>query len=158
SYEECRRSDDGNGRFILKRKPDTGERLIFDGDAKEELRAAAPRLFTSAARGVEGKWTVGGVIAVAWSLAAAFLIAVPMAAEPIARVVPAKYRTQISDISWSQVNAFTSTCDDSDAAADVLNGLAYRMMETSRVAQRDDIWITIVHADFPNAFALPDDS
>ena len=45
----------------------------------------------------------------------------------------------------------------------ILNATAYRMMQASNVADRDEIWITIVSTDqipdpFPNAFALPDNS
>jgi hypothetical protein len=158
AYADLARADDDNGRVVLKRRPDTGERLIFEAGAQPALCAAAPALFRPSARGVESRWVVGGVVAAAWTLAAVFLIGTPMAAEPIARLMPAKYRTQISDISWSQVNSATTTCDNSDRAAEILNGLAYRLMTTSHVRQRDDVWITIVHANFPNAFALPDDS
>ncbi len=158
SYAQLARTDDDNGRVVLKRKPDTGERLMLEPDAAPALRAAAPKLFTAHAQGREGPRTVGAIAATAWSIAAAFLIGVPMAAGPIAAFTPARYRDQISDISWSQVNALTAYCDDSDEAATILNGVAYRMMERSNVAQRDDIWITIVDANFPNAFALPDDS
>jgi predicted Zn-dependent protease len=153
-----RRADDGNGRIVFKRKPDTGERLMFDADAEAALRAAAPRLFSARAQGVESPRVVGAVIAAAWSLAAVFLIGVPLAAEPLARATPDKYRNQIADISWSQVNAFTDYCDDADEATQILNDVAYRMMEISDVPQRDDIWITVADAPIPNAFALPDDS
>lgn len=158
TYTELRRADDNNGRILLKRNPDTGERLIFADDAEAALNLVAPELFTPRAQGVEGRATVGAVIAGAWAVAAAFLIGVPMAAEPIAEALPARYRTQIADISWAQVNAMTASCDDSDEAARILNDVAYRMMQTSNVPDRDDIWITIVDAPFPNAFALPDDS
>jgi Zn-dependent protease with chaperone function len=158
TYEQLRRADDGNGRIVFKRKPDTGERLMFDADAEAALRAAAPRLFSARAQGVESPRVVGAVIAAAWSLAAVFLIGVPLAAEPLARATPDKYRNQIADISWSQVNAFTDYCDDADEATQILNDVAYRMMEISDVPQRDDIWITVADAPIPNAFALPDDS
>ena len=157
-YNQIARSDDGNGRIILKRKPDTGERLIFEPESEEMLRLAAPDLFTQQAHGVEQPRIVIGVVAAAWSLAAAFLVGVPMAAGPVASVVPPQYRAQIADISWSQVNAFTQYCDDSDEAARILNEMSYRIMEASDVRGRDEIWITIVDAPFPNAFALPDDS
>ena len=157
-YAELRRADDGAGRVILKRKPDTGERLYFDAEAAADLRIAAPELFTSHAMGVEGRATIGALIGAAWTLAAVFLLGVPLAAEPIADVIPMRYREQIGDISWSQVNGFASYCDDSDEASRVLNDMAHRIMTTSNVAQRDDIWITIVDAPFPNAFAMPDNS
>ncbi len=157
-YSTLERGDDGNGQVVLKRTHDTGERLILDVEAVNALKTAAPALFAPKARGVERPRVVIGAAAAAWGLAAAFLIGVPMAAAPIAGIVPAPYRAQIADISWSQVNAFTEYCDDSDEAARVLNDLAYRIMTASDVAQREDIWITIVDAPFPNAFALPDSS
>jgi beta-barrel assembly-enhancing protease len=157
-YDELARADDGNGRIVFKRTPDTGERLFFDGEAKGVLKLAAPKLFTPRAQGVERPRVLIGVVAAAWGLAATFLIGVPLAAAPLAGAVPAPYRAQIADISWSQVGAFTDYCDDSDDAARILNDMAHRIMAASGVARRDDIWITIVDAPFPNAFALPDDS
>lgn len=157
-YIELARADDGNGGIILRRVPDTGERLYLPAGAETELRAVGPRLCTPRAQGVERPRTVVAVVAAAWSLAAAFLIGVPMAAAPIASVLPSRYRTQLADISWSQVDAIGQYCDDSDDASRVLNELAYRIMEASNVPQRDSIWITIVDAPFPNAFALPDNS
>lgn len=157
-YADLRRADDGNGRIILKKKPDTGERLMLAGEAEAPLRAAAPALFKPKAFGVEGLPVVGGLAAAAWSLAATFLIGVPLAAAPLADVVPPRYRAQIAEISWSQVEALTNVCDDSDEAERILNDVAYRLMTASNVAHKDDIWISIVDASFPNAFALPDSS
>lgn len=157
AYSDLRRADDGGGRVMLKRKPDTGERLMIEDDS-EALRAAAPALLTPKSMGVEGWPVVAGVAATAWSLAAAFLIGVPLAAQPLADRVPERYRSQIADISWSQVNGFTEYCDDSDEAARILNDVADRMMMAANVPHREDIWITIVDAPIPNAFALPDRS
>lgn len=162
-YAMLARADDGNGRIIFKRKPDTGERLVFDGEAKGALSLAAPKLFMTRAQGVEGPGVVVGVAAAAWSLAAVFLVGVPFAAEPIAAVMPAPYRAQISDISWAQVSEMGDYCDDSDEAAQILNDLAHRIMAQSNVPQRDEVWISIVRVNdhmkpFPNAFALPDNS
>lgn len=156
AYAELRRADDGSGRIMLKRKPDTGERLMLHQES--ELQTHVPDLFKPRAFGIEGLPVVGGLVAAAWTLAATFLIGVPLAAAPLADVIPERQRNQIADISWSQVNAFTNYCDDSDEAARILNDVAYRMMEASNVPRRDDIWITIVDAPFPNAFALPDHS
>lgn len=157
-YAELARADDGNGQVTFKRKPDTGERIVFADEAEEALKAAAPKLFLPRAHGVEGPVVLGSVIAAAWSLAAAFLIGIPFLSRPIADVMPPIYREQIADVSWSQVNAMTQYCDDADQANAILNSMAYRMMEHSDVRQRDDIWISIVDAPFPNAFALPDNS
>lgn len=157
-YAELRRADDGSSRVVLKRRPDTGERLYFEANASADLRIAAPELFQPRAFGIEGLPVVGGLAAAAWSLAAVFLLGVPMAAEPIADAIPARYREQIGDISWSQVETLTAHCADSDEASRILNDLAYRIMTTSNVAQRDEIWISILDAPFPNAFALPDNS
>lgn len=158
AYDDLVRADDGNGRIVFKRKPDTGERLSFEADAKDALKAAAPKLFTPQAQGVERPRAAIAVVAAAWSLAAVFLIGIPLGARPIASVMPGPYRAQIADISWSQVEALTEYCDDSDEAARILNDMAQRIMTASNVPHRDEIWISIVDAPFPNAFALPDDS
>ncbi len=159
AYPDLARTDDNNGQVVIRRKkPDTGERLMFGDWQDDQLVAVAPHLTRPRAQGVEGLATVGGIIALAWSLAAAFLVGIPYAADPLARAMPAKYRTQIADISWSQVDAFTVQCDDADDATQILNNLAYRIMEASNVPEREDIWITITGAGFPNAFALPDNS
>src|SRR5262245_39679448 len=71
TYAELARADDGNGHVIFKRKPDTGERLVFATDAEAALKAAAPKLFTPRAHGVEPPVVTGSVVAVAWALAAA---------------------------------------------------------------------------------------
>lgn len=159
-YADLARADDGNGRIVLrvKQKPDTGARLMLGGWYDDELKAVAPHLMKPRAQGVEGRLTVAALVTAAWSLAGAFLVGIPYAADPLARAMPEKYRTQIADISWTQVNNFTVQCPDSDDAAQILNDLAYRIMERSNVAERDEIWITIADADFPNAFALPDNS
>ncbi|MGH6951324.1 MAG: M48 family metallopeptidase, partial [Vitreimonas sp.] len=157
-YAELRRADDGASRVVLKRRPDTGERLYFESDATADLKIAAPELFRPRAFGIEGLPVIGGLAAAAWSLAALFLLGIPLAAEPIAGAIPARYREQIGDISWSQVETLTSQCADGDEASRILNDLAYRIMTTSNVVQRDEIWISIVDAGFPNAFALPDNS
>jgi predicted Zn-dependent protease len=143
---------------LRHRKPDTGERLMLGDWYADELRAAAPHLMKPRAQGTEGLRTVGGLVTLAWSLALAFLVGIPYAAGPMASAMPERYRTQIADISWSQVNRFTVQCDDADDATQILNDLAYRIMERSDVQGRDDIWITIADAGFPNAFALPDNT
>lgn len=159
AYDDLARADDKNGAIVLRhRKPDTGERLVFGDWYDDELKAVAPQLMKPRAQGVEGRLTVMSLVTLAWSLAGAFLVGIPYAADPLARAMPEKYRTQIADISWSQVDTFTAQCDDADEATRILNDLAYRIMERSGVPKRDNIWITIADAGFPNAFALPDDS
>lgn len=158
-YADLARADDMNGRIVLRlKKPDTGERLMFGDWYDDQLAAVAPHLMKPRAQGVEGRNTVAALVALAWSLAAAFLVGIPYAADPMARAMPDKYRTQIADISWSQVEAFTVQCDDADDATQILNTLAYRIMQASNVPEREDVWITIADAGFPNAFALPDNS
>lgn len=157
-YADLRRGDDANGAVTLKRKPDTGERVVLGPEAAALLRQAAPALFKPQARGVERPIVVAGIAGVAYTLAAAFLIGVPLAAGPIADVMPAPYRAQVSDISWAQVETFTDYCDTSDEGARVLNDMAMRMMTASNVPNPDSIWIIIVDTPIPNAFALPDGS
>lgn len=157
-YDELRRADDGIGAIVLKKKPDTGERLTFAPDAGPALRAAVPMLFSRHAFGREGWPTIAALAGAAWSLAGVFLVGVPLAAGPIADFMPPRYREQIADISWSQVETFTETCDAADEAERIVNDVAYRMMQASDVERKDDIWISIVQSPIPNAFALPDNS
>lgn len=162
AYSELRRADDGNGEIMLKRAPDTGERLIIaDGAAASALRAAAPALFTPRALGVESPALVGGLTGAAVSLAAAFLIGVPLAAEPLARVMPAQYQQQIGTIARAQVEGMSDVCEGSEQANNLLTDLAFRFLHASHspnLALRDSLEVTIVSAPFPNAFALPDNS
>ncbi len=162
AYAELRRADDDNGEIMLKRTPDTGERLIFAaGDAAEALRAAAPNLFTPRAQGVESRALVGGLTGAAFCLAAAFLIGVPLAAEPLAQIMPAQYQQQIGAIARAQVEGMSDACEGDEEANILLTDLAFRFLQASHspnIALRDSIEVTIVSAPFPNAFALPDNS
>lgn len=159
AYASLCRADDNNGAVILRLKQDTGERLILEGaEAAIALRQAAAHLFQPSALGVESLSLVGGLAAAAASLATLCLVGVPMAAEPIARVLPPHYQDQIGDIAWSQVEALAGYCDDSDEASAILNDLASRLMLTADIPVKDEVWVTIVDAPFPNAFALPDNS
>jgi Zn-dependent protease with chaperone function len=155
-YGEIRRADDGNGPIILKRHPDTGERITIDRQHRKDVRKSAPMLFGSAAREMEGPRVIAALLGAAWALAALFLIGVPLEAKPIAGALPPRWRSQISEIEWSQVQQFTQSCDDSDEATRILNTLAERLMAAGRVRQSDQVWVTIVHAPIPNAFTLPD--
>ena len=107
---------------------------------------------------MERKRVVAGLAAAAYAAASAFLFGVPLAAGPIAGVMPAPWRAQVSDIAWAQVETFTSYCDTSDEASRILNDMAHRMMRAANVAERDTIWIVIVDTPIANAFALPDGS
>jgi Zn-dependent protease with chaperone function len=155
-YGEIRRADDGNGAIILKRRPDSGERISIGREHRQEVRKSAPVLFKHAAREIEGPRVIAALLGAAWALAALFLIGVPLEAKPIAGALPPRWRSQVSEIEWSQIQQFTQSCDDADEATRVLNTLAERLMAAGRVRQSDQVWITIVHAPIPNAFTLPD--
>jgi Zn-dependent protease with chaperone function len=162
-YADLARTDDGSRKIILRRKLDNGERLNLDWDARTALRSAAPHLFRARAQGVESLRTLGLVVATAWSLAIAFIVGVPMAAGPIADVLPARYRTQIALISWSQIEAIGQVCHDSDEAQKILDDFTQPLMAVSGVPQREEVWVTILSTQgiptpYPNAFALPDNS
>ncbi|MGE0595265.1 MAG: M48 family metallopeptidase [Hyphomonadaceae bacterium] len=162
-YAELVRADDGNGRIILKRLPDTGERLSLEAAAEPLMRAQAPALFTRRAHGDESWRLVGGLAGAALGLATIFLVAVPLAAGPLARVMPAQYRAQIGEIAWSQVEALSEPCAGgrSAEAESILQGMALRFLDAGAAAEpalRNELTISIVDAGFPNAFALPDNS
>lgn len=160
AYADLARADDDNGTMILKRKPDTGERVILDLAAEGPLRAAAPALFTPRAQGVESPAVVAMLSGIAASLAALFLIGVPMAAEPIARVMPQGYRDRISELTWQQVNSSMTECTGPGAAEGqgALYTLTDRLDAHLAPELRDSVDVFVMRAAVPNAFALPDDS
>ncbi len=160
-YADLARADDGNRSIVLRLKRDTGERLSLDWESRAELCTAAPQLFRARAQGVESLRTLGLVVAAAWSLAIAFIVGIPMAAGPIANLVPARYRAQIALISWSQIDAIAQVCHDSDDGQKILDDLAQRLMAGANVPQREEVWVSILSTPtllYPNAFALPDNS
>jgi beta-barrel assembly-enhancing protease len=164
-YKQLARADDNNRSLVLKRKPDTGERVSFDLAAKPELRRAAPNLFRARARGIESLATFGAIFVSAWLLAGVFLVGVPMAAGPIADIVPSRYRERVALIAWSQIEEAMGRCDDSyegEEAEYILYDLAQRMMLAANVPQRDQVQVLIydpyTEFPFPNAFALPDNT
>lgn len=159
-YADLARADDGNGTIILKRKPDTGERVILDTAAETPLRPVAPALFTPRAQGVESPGVVVILSGIAASLAALFLIGVPMAAEPIAQAMPQGYRDRISELTWQQVNSSMVECTGPRAVAGqtALYELANRLDAHLSPDLRDNVDVFVMQADVPNAFALPDDS
>lgn len=160
AYADLARADDGAEHIVLKRKPDTGERIILDLSAADALRAAAPALCTPRAQGVESPRLVAGLAAAALSLAAAFLIGVPLAADPIAHVMPQGYRDQISQLAWAQIRSSMQEC----AGPENANGLGALFSLTNRLdanfdpETRNSIEIYVMRAGVPNAFTLPDDS
>jgi beta-barrel assembly-enhancing protease len=164
-YKRLARADDNNRSLVLKRKADSGERVSFDLAAKPALRLAAPNLFRPRARGIESLATFGAIFASAWLLAGVFLVGVPMAAGPIADIVPPRYRERVADIAWSQVEEAMFRCDDSyegEEAEYILHDLAQRMMLAANVPQREEVRVLIydpyTEIAFPNAFALPDNT
>lgn len=161
-YAELRRADDDNGLIMLKRTPDTGERLIFDDDARAALKAAAPALFKPKAHGVESPAVVGWLAGAAASLAAIFLVGIPMAAKPIAHALPDRYQQQIAGIARSQMEGLTDYCEGVDQAELTLDNLLLRFIDASPSREDDALRpivnVTMVHAGFPNAFAMPDDT
>lgn len=166
-YDQVRRVDDDNGHIVLRQEPDTGERLILDTVTHgAALRAAAPSLFTPQARGRDSWRLLGGLTAAAAALAGVFLLGVPMASKPLAKLLPAGYADKIGEIAWAQVDAIGQRCEtpDDDTGQFALNQLTQRLASIARPETRDRLSITVMSAPpgsllaNPNAFALPDGS
>lgn len=157
NYAAMARGDDGNGQITLKRVPDNGERLFISWEDAAALQHA-PHLFTPRAHGVERPVVVWSLTAVAVSLAAIFLIGVPLFAGPIADALPQGYRDRVSQIAWGQVDTMGAYCDGGYEGEAALDDLAYRIAEASNVPQRDYINVNLLNSPIPNAFALPDNS
>jgi len=152
-WTELRRADDGGGAIILKRTPDTGERVTLSAVEAEDARRAAPHLFTPRALGRERPVFIAALAVAAGSLAALFLVGVPMAAEPIARVLPARYETHLADLGWAQVDALSTRCDVASPGQAAIEDMFGQLKAHAPGAAHSTIHI--VDAPFPNAFTLP---
>jgi Zn-dependent protease with chaperone function len=166
AYADLRRADDNNGLIMLRRAPDTGERLILDESARPALKAAAPNLFKPKAHGVESAALVVWLTGAAAALAAVFLVGVPMAAEPIAQLMPERYKMQLDALAVGQIAQFAEFCEGDPDAEWALGDLLYQFTGADSVDQQAvrDVTVRIVraHSDSPmnpfaqpNAFALP---
>lgn len=159
-WRTLRRCDDGGPEIVLRRAPDTGERLALTALEDRAVEAAAPQLFgRRALNRADDPVLIGSLAAAAASLAALFLIGVPLAAEPISRIVPARYQTHLADLAWDQVNALSEQCEGAQSSAaswSALVSIFQRLKQHAPAAQASNVFI--VDAPFPNAFTLPDDS
>lgn len=153
-------ADDGDKDIVFKRRPDTGERLTLETSERAEIEARAPHLFKQSALKRESAELTAGLIATAASLAAIFFIGVPFAAQPIAHLIPSRYQAHLGDLAWTQVNALTEQCEGagaySSAGWSALDGMYARLKSHANGPPAGDLHV--VHANFPNAFTLPDNS
>lgn len=156
-WAAIKRCDDGGAEFILRREPDTGERLTLTALEAQAAEAAASSLFSrKALNRADNPLLIGSLAAAAASLAALFLIGVPLAAEPIAQIVPARYQTHLADLAWDQVNALSEGCEgahSTEPSWDALSSMFNRLKANAPGAPNSNIFV--VDAPFPNAFTLP---
>lgn len=157
-WETLRRTDDGGAEIILRQAPDTGERVALDAAEADAARAAAPALFKRRALHPEGPILVASLAAAAAALAAIFLVGVPLAADPIARIVPERYQNHLGQLAWSQIDALSDQCEGEDTgrAWGALGAVFARLKANAPAARNSEIYV--VDTSFPNAFTLPDGS
>jgi Zn-dependent protease with chaperone function len=154
-WESVVRADDNVGAIVLRLEPDTGARLHLDQAAVTALKAARPSLFDRAVAARRGRRLALGLVALAGGIVALFLVGVPLAAKPLARLAPPAYEQQLGAVAWAQVQAISETCEapEDEAGSRALQSLV------DRIAVEADVpfLITVypVSAPFPNAFALP---
>ncbi len=158
AWESLRRTDDGGAAVIFRREPDTGERVTLSDTEADAAKAIAPVLFTRRALRTETPLLIGALVAAAGALAAIFLVGVPLAAEPIARIVPERYQTHLGDLAWGQVNALSEQCEGEYGGEgwNALGRMFDRLQAHTQFARQSEIFV--VDAPFPNAFTLPDGS
>jgi Zn-dependent protease with chaperone function len=154
-WDQVARADDQVGAVILRREPDSGERLTLSPGASEEARAVRPALFDRKREKRSGRRLAISLIVVAACILALVLVGVPMAAGPIARAAPANYEAHLGDVAWMQVEAMSDVCetDANMVGVDALQALVERLSEYADIPF--EVLIYAVDASFPNAFALP---
>lgn len=152
-WADLRRADDGGGAIVLKRAPDTGERVTLTQSEANDARRAAPHLFTPHALGRERPAFLLSLVAGAGALAALFLVGVPLAAGPLAAIAPARYEARLADLGWAQVETVSTRCDAMSPGQGALEEMFRQLkMHAPRAAHST---VHIVDAGFPNAFTLP---
>lgn len=158
AWETLARADDGGGAVVLKRTPDTGERIELNPDELETLKTYAPVLISKKGLRREGFKLVFGLSATAAALAALLLIGAPLQAEAISHVLPNRYRDHLAAIGWNQINAISTPCaapyDEPGMVS--LNAMFRKLREQGRSI--GDARLDLVEAPFANAFTLPDNT
>lgn len=149
------RADDNVGAIVLREEPDTGARLQLDQAAAAALKAARPALFDRAIDARKGRRLAFGLIGLAVGIVALFVLGVPLAAKPLARLAPIEYEQQLGAVAWAQVEGISKNCD---SEADEPGAQALQTL-VDRIAVEADVPFVVsvypVAAPFPNAFALP---
>jgi Zn-dependent protease with chaperone function len=96
---------------------------------------------------------VGGLVAVGVVVALLVFVAIPLAAEPLARMTPRTLERQMGDNLARQVNVFMRPCPAAGAADAALAPLLERLVDAADPGF--DVHVTFVRTEMPNAFAMP---
>lgn len=152
-WRDVRRADDGVGRIVLRRDPDDGARLSPETEGLPAIREFAPTLTSARAIRRPGIAAAASLLAVTVALVAIFVVALPLMAQPIARMAPFSYEQRIGEIAWAQVDSISAPCDQNAAGQAAIQGLVDRLGRTAGLDR--EIETHVVAAGFPNAFALP---
>ena len=161
-YAELARADDDNGRIVLRRRQAMrASGSISSSEAAPALREAAPRSLQGRARMASKAAALVAALAVA---AFALAARVPRSAcrsrpSRSRAIMPARY--QRADrrhrlVAGRGVHRLLRR--QRRGRAHSQRSWRYRLMADADIAVKDEVWVTIVDASFPNAFALPDNS
>lgn len=144
-----RRGDDW--RLGVEAAPDA--RLVLSKSA--EVDAALRDLGVGKGDALKGWVLVGGLFGVAATLALLMFVAIPLAAEPLARMTPPHVERQFGDNITAQVRVIMRACPGprGDAARAAIKPLTDRLIAAA--APEFPVSVDFVRASAPNAFALP---
>lgn len=127
-------------------------RLILDRSKEAEAALHAARILDPRRDALRSWGLVGGLVAASAAVAIIVFVAIPMAAEPLARATPRDVEIQLGENIARQVNVFMRPCENTEAA-----DAAIAPMVQALVAADDPgfpITLRFVHEESPNALAL----
>jgi predicted Zn-dependent protease len=152
---DVKRVDDGVGAVILRRTPDDGARLHLDDAATAVLRAHAPALFDRGPARLRHAGLVATLTASAAGLLAFVLFGLPLLAAPMAKATPPTVEARIGGVLTQQILSTHALCEGpgADTGHAALNRVAQRL--TAKSDRAPTIYIDVIDAPYPNAFALP---
>lgn len=149
----------GGGLVLTSAAEPLSRLYLLDDDMVRRLRDRAPNLHRPpAVRGLRrvGLWGAGALSSVALIL----FVLVPLLANQLATILPARGERALGDATLEQVRAALdqggigglSICDDPEGVA-ALDAIGARV--TGNLALPYDLTVTVLDDDLVNAFALP---
>ncbi|MEO1137166.1 MAG: M48 family metallopeptidase, partial [Pseudomonadota bacterium] len=136
----------------LANRRDEDASLYLPAAAMDALQRAAPDQFTGARERRRMGALIGALILGAGAVTAGIFFGVPAASGPLAQHTPKQLEMQIGENIAAQINTLLRPCGDEEAMTTIRPVI-------EQMADKGDVGFPIrfqfIHADAPNAFALP---